>query len=36
MKKGFLTKTIRGRRIEHIACPHPDVPFAAARTQDRR
>lgn len=25
MKKGFLTKTIRGRRIEHIPCPHPGV-----------
>jgi hypothetical protein len=25
MKKGFLTKTIRGRRIEHIPCPNPGV-----------
>ena len=25
MKKGFLTKTIGGRRIEHIPCPHPGV-----------
>jgi hypothetical protein len=23
MKTGFLTKTIGGRRIEHIPCPHP-------------
>jgi len=27
MKSGFLTKTIAGRRIEHIPCPHPGVPI---------
>jgi hypothetical protein len=26
MKQGFLTKTIGGRRIEHIPCPHPSIP----------
>jgi hypothetical protein len=26
MKTGFLTKTIGGRRIEHIPCPHPGQP----------
>jgi len=26
MKKGFLTKTVGGRRIEHIPCPHPGLP----------
>jgi hypothetical protein len=26
MKTGFLTKTIGGRRIEHLPCPHPSQP----------
>jgi hypothetical protein len=26
MKKGFLTKTVGGRKIEHIPCPHPGQP----------
>ena len=26
MQRGFLDKTIGGRRIEHIPCPHPSVP----------
>jgi hypothetical protein len=26
MQKGFLKMTIGGRRIEHVACPHPSVP----------
>ena len=26
MQKGFLKITIGGRRIEHVPCPHPNVP----------
>jgi hypothetical protein len=26
MKKGFLTQTVGGRKIEHIPCPHPGQP----------
>lgn len=26
MKTGFLTKTIGGRKIEHMPCPHPGEP----------
>ena len=25
MQRGFLNKTLGGKRIEHIPCPHPHV-----------